>query len=404
MDRRSSRVLALVAGALIVGGAVRLLRSKPAVPAAEAPVEAAAPAWSGPIAATHLDDGTVLVAGVVGSQVHVRKIGAGDKGVLDGVSASPDAEMKLAAGEGGLALTWRGLRNGKLVRELVRLGPDLAPRGEPTVAPAASCATREAFWGSDGAVATAYAWNGPTTTFPLPKDRDASLLCAAHHAYAMLEAEDRTEILPLEKDATPTALVRESELGDDEQRELSEYTVGDDVGIVRLGASGAITMREWSKRTAGPLRKLRTAVGHDDDIVAVEASPRFVAIVYTEDDGRDAHCPKVLALRIDRTTLAESVVVLSEGRCGHEVGPFFTSARGDDVAIAWPERSGGEGKARAPVVALAHVRLTPEAKPALGRIERRAETVVDAGCTARGCAAVALVDGAPVVLPYSEGQ
>jgi hypothetical protein len=109
-------------------------------------------------------------------------------------------------------------------------------------------------------------------------------------------------------------------------------------------------------------------------------------------------------VRVDRATFAESVVMLSEGRSGHEVGPFFTAARGDEVVIAWPERSGGEGKARAPVVALSHARISFEGKPALSRIEKSASTIVDAGCAPSACWAIALVEGAPVIVPYSERQ
>jgi hypothetical protein len=356
-----------------------------------------------PIAASHLEDGTVLIAGLSGTRIRVRRVAPDgtvtEREVLGDVSTSPDADLKLAASEQGLAMTWHGLRGGKLVRELLFLGNDLAPRGEPRAAFAASCATRDAFWTSDGAKATSYAWPGSSTSHALPKERDASLLCGTHRAFAVLESEDQTDLLPLPGSASVT-LVRDADFGDDEQREVSEYTVGDDVGVVRVGASGAIALREWRQGGGGPLHKLKMRIGREDDVVAIDASPRFVAIIYTEDsDGT-----KVRALRFDRTTFAESVVMLSEGRAGHEVGPFFTSARGDDVAIAWPERAGGEGKARAPVVALAHVRLSLDGKPALARIEKSATTIVDAGCTASRCFAVALVDGAPLIIPYSEGQ
>jgi hypothetical protein len=397
------RALVVVAGVVVVGLAVRAWRGKSAPPGASS--DAGVARWSAPIAAAHLDDGTLFITGLDGSAIRLRRIARDgtttEREVISDVAASPDADLKLAASDKGLALTWHGLRHGKLVRELVLLGSDLAPRGESLTVAAASCATRDAFWTSDGTTATSHAWSGANTDVTLPKDRDASLLCGAHQAFAVLEGEDQTELVPLPGRA-PITLVRESDFGDDEQRELSEYTVADDVGVVRLGGSGAIAIREWSKSGVGPLHKLRTRIGREDDVVAVDASPRFVAIVYTQDS--EGSGTAVHALRVDRATFAESAVVLAEGRAGHEVGPFFTAARGDDVAIAWPERSGGEGKARAPVVALSNVRLSVDAKPALARIEKNASTIVDAGCAPSGCWAVALVDGAPVIVPYSERQ
>jgi hypothetical protein len=401
MDLR--RALVVVAGVVVVGLAVRAWRGKPVEPGPAS--DAAVARWSAPIAASHLEDGTLFVAGLDGSAIVLRRIARDgtttEREVIADVAASPDADLKLAASEKGIAVTWHGLRHGKLVRELVLLGIDLAPRGEPLTVAAASCATRDAFWTSNGTTATSHPWSGASTDVTLPKDRDASLLCGAHSAFALLEGEDQTEILPL-PGRTPITLVRESEFGDDEQRELSEYTVGDDVGVVRLGASGAIAIREWSKGAVGPLHKLTTRIRREDDVVAVDASPRFVAIIYTEDT--EGAGTKVHALRVNRTTFTESVVMLAEGRAGHEVGPFFTAARGDDVAIAWPERSGGEGKARAPVVALSHVLLSLHAAPAPARIEKSASTIVDAGCSPSSCWAVALVDGAPVIVPYSERQ
>jgi hypothetical protein len=106
---------------------------------------------------------------------------------------------------------------------------------------------------------------------------------------------------------------------------------------------------------------------------------------------------KVAAVRVDRQTFDESVVELSPGRCGHEVGPFFTSALGDGVSVAWTERAGGAGRARAPIVALAHALVAPSGTPVLARIEQSAEALVDATCDAAGCFAAALVrrEGAP---------
>ena len=377
---------------------------------------------SAPIAAAHAGNGDVVVAGldVPAKAIRVQRIDAKDvvvtdQVVLTDVAWSTDSDLKLVAHpKDGVAVTWRGLRGGKLVRQLAVLGPDLAPKGEPIEVSSASCATRDAVWSSDGAHAFARAWSGASTKIDLPKDKDASLLCGATRAFAVLDDDGHTSVLPLGPDASrPLTVVRESDFGDDEQRELAEYTVGDDVGFVRLGGSGAVAVRDFTGGSLGPLRKLRSAIPKDDDVVAVDASSKLLVVVYTQDAsstcpaGDNAGATKVTALRVDRTSLEESTVELSPGRCGHEVGPFFTGVLGDDVSVAWAERSGGAGKARAPITALAHATVTTKGAPSPGRIEQPADALVDAGCDGTRCFAVALarrgtpdVPGVAKVLRY----
>jgi hypothetical protein len=367
-----------------------------------------------PIAAAHLENGEVLVAALdtAAKAIRVRRIDAKDavvaeRVVLEDVAWSSDSELKIAArANEGAAVTWRGLRGGKLVRQVVVFGldHDLPLKGEPTEVAAASCATREAVWFSDGTRAVARAFRGAASTVELPQDKDVSLLCGASHAFAVLDDDDRTSLLPLVANAgRALTIVRESDFGDDEQRELAEYTVGDDIGFVRLGGSGAVAIREVEGGTVSPLRKLKTAIPKDDDVVAVDASSRVLAIVYTQDTssacppgqaGETTVATKVSVLRVDRRTFEESTVDLAPGRCGHEVGPFFTGVLGDRVAVAWTERAGGAGQARSPIVGLAHALVGVEGAPVFGRIEQPAEALVDAGCDASSCQAVALTRNA----------
>ncbi len=359
-----------------------------------------------------MTNGEVVVAGLdaAAGVVRVQRIDANDRvvadrAVLTNVAGSTDAEIKVSANPTeGVAVTWRGLRAGKLVRQLVVLGPDLAPRGEPTDVSAASCATTDAVWLSDGKAAIARSWKGATRKVELPKEEDSSLLCGASHAFALIESEDRTGIVPLsfgDAPRAPLTVLRESEFGDDEQRELAEYTVGEDVGIVRLGMSGTIGVREITKGALGPLRKLKTSIPKDDDVVAVDASPKVLVIVFTQDvssacpsaSGSIVASTKVSALRVDRQTFEESTVEISPGRCEHEVGPFFTGVVGDGVSVAWTERTGGLGRARAPIAGLAHVVLAQAGNATLARIEQAVDALVDAGCDGTRCYAAALVPG-----------
>jgi hypothetical protein len=365
--------------------------------------------FSAPIAAMHVG-GDVIVAAldVPSSGVRVQRINSkdevtSDRIVLGDVAWSPDADLKLAASADGTAVTWRGLRAGKLVRQLVMLASDLSQRGEPIEVHAASCSTRDAVWSSDGAHAVERRWVGSGVKIALPKEKEVSLLCGPHRAFAVIEDDDRTSLLALGDGGAPITMMRESDFGEDDQRELSEYTVGEDVGVVRLAASGALALREIVGGTQKAMQKLKTPIGKDDDVVAVDASSRAVVIVYTQEvtEAPDATaadkekatnttCTKVAALRVDRQTLEESTVELSPGRCGHEVGPFFTSVLDEGVAVAWPERTGGAGHARAPIVALAHGLVLPTGTPAFARIEQPADALVDAGCDGASCYAVAL--------------
>ncbi len=273
--------------------------------------------------------------------------------------------------------------------------------------PPASCATRDALWYTDGKRIHAHPWTGASSRIELPGEKEgAVLVCGAHRAFGLVDDDDGTSLLMWggadggAPGVAATKLLKESDYGEDDQRERPEYTVGDDIGVVRLSVAGALSLREVRSGVVGPLRKLKTIIPRDDDVVAVDASPRAVVIVFTEDVG-DA-CPKgdggaptastrVKALRIDRTTLEESTLELSTGMCGREVGPFFTGVIADTVSVAWVERLSIVGMSRAPIAGLAH-RTVPASGAAgeLARIEQAADALVDAGCDGARCYAVAL--------------
>lgn len=379
---------------------------------------------SAPIAAARGERGEVVVAGldVPARAIRVQRISAhdevlADRTVLPGVAWSSESEMKLVPAAGGVAMTWRGLRGGKLVRQLLVLGPDLAPKGEPVDIAAASCATHDAVWFTDGKYVHSRPWTGSPTRSDLPKDKDAALVCGATRAFALLDGEEGTSLVvfgagdagagvgraaPASASATSTsiALLKESDFGDDEQRERAEFAVGDDVGVVRLATSGSLTLREVRNDAPGPLRKLKTIIPRDDDVVAVDASPRAIVIVFTEDVGEGcgkqggspvSASTRVKALRVDRTTFEESTVELSPGGCGRELGPFITGVLGDAVSVSWVERVPVAGKSRAPIAGLVHRTVSPAGPlAALARIEQPADALVDAGCDGARCYAVAL--------------
>lgn len=379
--------------------------------------------YSAPLAASRLANGEVLVAGldVAAKAIRLQRIGTkeeilADTTVFDGLKWSSEADLKMAPVGPGVALTWRGKRNDKLVRQMLLLGQDLAPTSDVTDVAAGSCTTRDAVWFTDGRKVSSKPWSGPVHRVTLVKDDDATLVCGAHRAYALLDEDEGVALWSLGgEDAPdssapdagkklgvrgPTPFFPDTEFGDDELRERAEYTVGDDLGVVRVAASGNVAIREVKEGVPGALRRLDKKIPHDDDVVAVDASPRAVVIVFTEDasqgcasdGGADAARTKVMAMRVDRASgKPEEIVELSPGTCGHEVGPFFTGVLGDDVSVAWVERVSAIGKARAPIAGLAHRVVTPAgALPAFGMIEQPADALVDAGCDASKCYAVAL--------------
>ena len=381
---------------------------------------------SAPIAAARIEAGDVVVAGldVTAHAIRVQRINPNDQvsvecTILDGVEWSSESDLRVVPAARGVAVTWRGLRGGRLVRQMLVLGPGLAPNGEVVDVSAASCATREALWFTDGKRLHARPWSGAPFKSDLPHDKDAALVCALHRAFALLDEDDGTSVLVLggapaadagaeaghagdlarAQGSLAIALLKESEFGDDDQRERAEYTVGDDLGVVRLAASGAIAVREIRGSVPGPLRRLKTTIPRDDDVVAVDASPRGLVVVFTEDVGEACQgaggvtvpSTRVKALRVDRSTFEESVVELSPGSCGREVGPSFTGALRDDVSVAWVERVPVKGLSRAPISGLARRLVVPAGPLAeLVRADQPADALVDAGCDGAHCYAVAL--------------
>lgn len=385
--------------------------NEPAVVETRAPAasgEAGAGALSAPIAAAHATGGDVLVAGldVPGKAIHLLRIGASDEvraqgTVFDDVKWSSESDLKvIAAASGGAAVTWRGLRSGKMGRALAIVDSGIARKGAPVEVSGPSCATRDAIWFTDGKRAHAKTWAGATIDVDLPKEKEASLVCGTTRAWAFLEEDEGTSFLPLAGAdggrASTVTLIRESDFGEDEQRERSEYTVGDDLGVVRLASSGALAFREVKEGVVGALKKARTRIPHDDDVVAVDASPKALVVVFTQD--ASSTCPdgqastKVSAVRIERGGAGEETPLeLSTGTCSREVGPFFTNAVGEGVAVAWVERVPVAGKPKPPIVALAHA-FVPAAGAAqtVKRIDVAADALVDAGCDVERCYAAAL--------------
>jgi hypothetical protein len=398
------------------GDAARATASASAVALERGDEGGAAPStlavFSAPLAAARVG-GMGVVAGLVAAEGVVRVVARsggrvawmGD--VLRGIHGTPDAELRMQRADDGVVLVWRGALGGEAGRTAVVLGPHGEARGEPFPVGAAWCATTEAIaWiePQRGAAARVLArrWADAQASLvaTVPADRDPGLLCGDHALTVLGDGDDdltAMRLVPGEAARPSEAVIlRQADFGGDEEREHHLYSVGDDLGLVRLAASGAVAWREV-RRTGAPTpwRRLDHAIAADDDIVAIDGDAAGTLVVTTHET--DESCPdvsataaSVRALRIDRSTGAEAVLDLAPADCERSPGPFWIAAApGGAPAVAWVERRAGPPPRAAPIDAVVVRVLRPDGVRA-GRVDVVADAVADGGCDDRGCMLAAL--------------
>jgi len=194
-------------------------------------------------------------------------------------------------------------------------------------------------------------------------------------------------------------LIGGADFGGDEERGHDEFTVGDDLGIVRFGSDGALALREVKGDVVGPWRKLATNIG-EDDAVAVDGDDDAVVVVTTREvpdacvDGGPAP-QSVHAVRVNRASRAETRHELAPAECGKELGPFWTGSLGARLVIAWSERVPRQGATSAPIAGLTFRTFLGATLSPIGRVPLPSDALVFAGCDDSGrlsarCYAVAL--------------
>jgi hypothetical protein len=355
-----------------------------------------------------------VVAGLVAAEGVVRATGFNEDGaadwsadVLRGVVWGTDADLRLFPAGDGVALVWRGPRDGSTARTLAVVGPRGEARGEPIEIGPAYCATAEGLAWIDGrpgeaARVRAVRWGDATVrdVVAVPKDRDPGLVCGDRAVLVLGDGDDdltTTSFVPGESSPPrPVVALRDADFGDDEEREHQAYSVGDDLGIVRVGASGAVWLREvLHDGTLTPWRRLKHAVGEDDDVVAVDGDADGTVVVFAREE-EDA-CPdpgssavSVRALRFERKTGAESRLDLAAASCDVAPGPFWVAFPPSGAAVTWIERGARLAQGAAPIVGISwHSVAMADAAPP--HLEISADAVVDAGCDDQGCAVAALL-------------
>jgi hypothetical protein len=371
---------------------------------------ATSPRFSRPIAATHVEGGGVVVAGLVvpHSSIGVARLAPDGATrwateILAGVKWSANAALYASAAGESAAIAWRGLRDGGVVTQLVSFSPSGTPRGSPWDVGAAACGTGEALaWierARGGTRVRMRAWTAPSPddVATLPADRDPSVVCGTHRVLALGEGDDDITAVTIDGPdaaAPPRVIVRDRDFSGDEEREHDEYTVGDALGIVRIGKAGAIAVRELVDQTVSPWRKVAHKLAEADDVVAVDADPHSVLIVFTRDQSSKCSgtaASSVHVLRLERGGEGETLLDVAPGECGRELGPFWTGALAGSFVVAWPERSPKGDSKTAPISGLAYRTIVRDALGDLRRVVRASDDLVDAGCDQDRCYAVALV-------------
>jgi hypothetical protein len=368
--------------------------------------------FSAPIAAVRARCGDV-VAGLVAAESLLRVVAmeGPERWTVDlarGVGWAPDAELNLLVADDGVALVWKGFA-GKPGKMIALLGPHGEARGEPFGIGASVCTTLDGIaWIDPGRV-------GPTRVrarrwretedhkaVAVSSDRAPSLVCGDHAVFVLGDGDEdliATSLVPGEPARPTVAVLRDSDFGEDEEREHDTYSVGDDLGLVRIGESGAIAIRELRQGgVATGWRRLKHVLSADDDVVAVDgdAHATFVAYTHEADEpcvGVGSTAERVQALRFDRESGDESVIDLAPPDCDRPRGPFWVGSASGTPVVAWVERNGKTAPKTPSIRGLGARLLRPDgARP--GGVDIAADALANGGCDTTSCVFAALIRGA----------
>jgi hypothetical protein len=385
----------------------------PSASVAAPPSVQTAAVFSAPIAAARQARGNV-VAGLVAADgvVRVSRIaedGSNDWTVdaLRGVSWEPDVDLRLFPADEGAALVWRGQLDGSTSRSLFVIPSEGREPEGPVDIGSSFCATRDGIaWlephpGAPTRV-RARGWSSGAIgdVVGLAPDRDASLVCGDHAVLVLGDGDDdltATSFVPGDPTAqTPAVALRRADFGDDDEREHDAYSLGDDLGLVWVGASGSLWIRELPRGApATRWRCLKHAIGEDDDVVAVDGDADRTYVVYTHD--ADEACPdpastpaSVRVVVADRKSGTDSRFELAPPSCDRTAGPFWVAPAPGGTVVAWIERANEPDSHAPPIVGVA-LRTIAGGAVHPSRIDLAADAAVDAGCDDRACYLAVLV-------------
>jgi hypothetical protein len=223
-----------------------------------------------------------------------------------------------------------------------------------------------------------------------------TLACADDVVFSIALGDDDLTVRPLGGDDAGAAVVmsRDTDFPSDDDSDNQTYTFGDRLGLVRVGESGALDLRDLDGATLSPWRRLKHSFSSDDDVlVGVDGDAKRTVLAYTHDQsdtcsstsagGRSAHM-----LVVDRASPAEDRILLAQADCSLELGPFWTVSTDAGFGVAWVERSARAGSSGAPIRGFAY-RFAGTSETV--HVAQAADAFVEAGCDPRACYAAALV-------------
>jgi len=350
-----------------------------------------------------------MVAGIAPARdsVAVTRLGSlsGRSFTVDawhGVTAGANAELHAFPTPDGVVVVFRGRRDGTPVLEAVVV-TEAGAVSKPVGAGAAACATDDAMsWirrGDDGASTVFYAPLSLTRVselFAVPAERDPMLVCGARTIYALGDGERDTTVSLVPSDAPRSVVAMRERDFKDEEREHDTFVVKDTLGLVRIGQSGSVALREIAGESVGAWHRFAANLTEADDVVAVDGAEDASLVVFTRDepgacDGPGS--PSVHALILTESTSTERVVDLQAAECRTELGPFWTGAVAGSFVVGWVERVVASGSGRPRVAGLSYRMLGSTGPSEPHRFERSGEEMVDAGCDKDRCYTVLLSDG-----------
>jgi hypothetical protein len=246
-------------------------------------------------------------------------------------------------------------------------------------------------------------WSEPAArdVLAVSSEHDPPSLVCGDHAVVILgeNDDDLTAAWFVPGDAAPQhprVVIRDADFGDDEEREHDTYSFGDDLGLVRIGASGSLAFRDVPRDgTPTPWHKVKRPVPADDDVVAVDGDGSAILVVMTHDS--EAACPGVgstaagiRAIRIDRKTGDDSLLELAPADCAVTPGPFWISDSPQGQIVSWVERRERTSADAPPISSLAYRVVRPDGVRS-AKIDQPSDALAEGACDSVGCTVAALV-------------
>jgi hypothetical protein len=366
--------------------------------------------YSAPIAAALTSDGSVIVAGLVASSSVVSMTSfdrsgqvAWTRDAITGATWSTDVELHAFAVSTGAAIVWRGEVDGSVARYAALVDANGGAAGGGMTVGSSVCATRDSLAWIERASTGPSRVRARGLTTPdvrelgeLDPEPAPTLACGDGVVFSIALGDDDLTVRPVGGADAGAAVVmsRDTDFPSDDDSDNQTYTVGDRLGLVRVGESGALDIRDLDGSALSPWRRLKHSFSSDDDVlVGVDGDEKHTILAYTHDQsdtcastsagGRSAHM-----LVVDRASPAEERVLLAQADCSLELGPFWTVSTDAGFGVAWVERSARAGATGAPIRGFAY-RLA--GAPEAVHVAQPADSIVEAGCDARACYAAALV-------------